>query len=99
MKENLHSKGCKNKEKCDLYGKEIEDKRDVVLCTGRESRGEKGQGFVFKKGNKNDGGAENSGIFSRDIASQGRDNFVLLTCQYQIIISSIVIQTFLNRSC
>lgn len=47
--------------------------------------------FIFEKKDKDGKGAENLVVFSEDIASWGRDNSILLMCQYQVIIRLIII--------
>lgn len=92
-------KSCEDKRECDLRGKGVEDKGDADLGTCCESRDEMVRGFVFEKEDKDGGGVENSVVFDGGIAGRGGDNSVLLICQYQVILGSIIIQTFLNESC
>ncbi len=70
----------KDKRKCDLYGKKVQNNEDTDLCKDCESRDKMVWRFVFKRDDKNGGGAKNSIIFDRGIAGQSKDNSVLLIC-------------------
>ncbi len=91
----MRDEGCEDKREYDLYGKEVEDKGDADLCTDRESQDGMVRRFVFKDG----GSIEISVVLSGDVAGRGKDNSVVLICQYQVILGSIIIHTFLNGSC
>ncbi len=73
----------------------VEDKGDIDLRKGRESQDGLVRGFVFEDG----GDPEISVVLSRGVAGQGEDNSVALMCQYQVILGSMIIHTFLNGSC
>ncbi len=77
-----------------MRGEGVEDKGDIDLRKGRESRDGLVQGFVFKDG----GDIEISVVLSGGIAGRGEDNSVALMCQYQVILGSIIIHTVLNGS-
>ncbi len=90
----MGGEGCEDKGKCDLRSEGVKNKGDADLRTGRESRDGMVRGFVFEDG----GGTEISVVLSGGIAGRGEDNSVALICQYQVILGSIIIRTFLNRS-
>ncbi len=94
----MHGKDCEDKREYDLRGKEIENKGDANLRMDCESWDKMVWGFVFEKEDKDSEDAEILVVLSRDVTGQGKDNFVALMCQYQVILGTIIIQTFLNGS-
>ena len=74
------------KRECDLRNKEVKDKEDVNLHIGYETWDKMVWRFVFEKEDKDGGGIENL-----EVIGKSRDNLVLLMCQYQVLIRSIVI--------
>ncbi len=78
-----------------MRGEGVEDKGDTDLHKGRESQDGLVWGFVFE----DVGDIEISVVLSGGVAGQGKDNSVALMCQYQVILGSIIIHTFLNGSC
>ncbi len=78
-----------------MRGEGVKDKGDIDLRKGRESQDGLVWGFVFKYG----GDTEISVVLSGGVAGRSKDNSVALMCQYQVILGSIIIHTFLNGSC
>lgn len=93
------TKVVRTKENVTCVAMESKSRETQIWVQDHESWDKKGRGFVFENEDKDGRGAKNSGVFSRGVASRSGDNFVPLTCQYQVIIESIIIQAFLNGFC
>lgn len=96
----MHGKDFEDKKECDLCNKQVKNKRDYILhdssCKHYNVRG---LVFVFEKKDLDGKSTEDLGVWVGDGIGQGGNNFILLICQYKIIIRSIIKQTLWRDSC
>lgn len=96
----MYDKDFEDKKKCDLCNKQVKNKRDYILRgSGCERYHMRGLVFVFEKKYLDSRNTEDLGVWVRNSVGQGGNNFILLTCQYKIIIRSIMKQTLWKDSC